>query len=411
MKKLAASFLISALLASPSFAADSGTAELQQQINDLQRKFNDLESSKKADKKEPTVRIGGYGELDYIFKEANGNRKEGNTFDPHRFVLYVNSNLSESITLNTELEWEHGGDSGKGSEIAVEQFFLDFRHQRPLNFKAGLMLVPLGGINLGHEPTNFNSTERPELDKFLLPSTWREMGAGIYGALGSKVDYQLLVMNGLNGFTKYKNNEPDSGFSAKEGLRKGRQKVEVDNNDSKAIVARLEVRPVTNLYTNFSAYRGDSADAGKPGAVTTIAAFDGKYSLGKFDLSGEYVYIDQKHPERLSTEIGDRMSGYWVEGAYHVLPESLKKGKLVDADVVAFARYSAFDTQQGTLVDPTKASGLYDRNYTTVGVVFKPVTTVSIKADYQIYDDHRSAAEKNLALDNDKFQVTIGFVF
>ena len=399
MKKLAASLLISTLLATPAFADDNSTAALQQQINDLQRQFSELESSKKTAKSEPAVRIGGYGELDYIFKKANGNGKEGNTFDPHRFVLYVNSDLSESITLNTELEWEHGGDSGAGSEIAVEQFFLDFRHQRPLNFKAGLMLVPLGGINLVHEPTNFNSTERPELDRFLIPSTWREMGAGIHGALGNKVDYQLLVMNGLDG----------SKFSAANGLRSGRQKVEVDNNDSKAIVARLEVRPVTNLYTNFSAYRGDSAASGKASAVTTIAAVDGKYSLGRAEVSGEYVFIDQQHPERISAEIGDRMSGYWVEGAYHVLPESLKQGKLADADVVAFARYSAFDTQQGRLADPTKASGLYDRNYTTVGIVFKPVTTVAIKADYQIYDDHRSAAEK--ALDNDKFQVTIGFVF
>jgi hypothetical protein len=206
-------------------------------------------------------------------------------------------------------------------------------------------------------------------------------------------------MNGLDG----------SKFTAANGLRGGRQKVEIDNNDSKAIVARLEVRPVTNLYTNFSAYRGDSANRGKASAVTTIAAFDGKYSLGRAELSGEYVYIDQQHPERISIEIGDRMSGYWVEGAYHILPEGMKRGKLEDADVVAFARYSAFDTQQGALTDPSKASGRYDRNYTTVGVVFKPVTTVAIKADYQIYDDHRSAAET--ALDNDKFQVTIGFVF
>lgn len=399
MKKLAASFLISVLLAATAFADNISTAEMQQQINELQHKFSELESSKITDKKDLSIRLGGYGELDYIFKEANGNGKEGNTFDPHRFVLYVNSDLSESITLNTELEWEHGGDSGKGSEISVEQFFLDFRVARPLNVKGGLMLVPLGGINLAHEPTNFNSTERPELDRFLVPGTWREMGAGIYGALGSKVDYQLLAMNGLDG----------TQFSAANGIKSGRQKVEVDNNDSKAIVARLEVRPVTNLYTNLSVYRGDSAASGKPGAVTTIAAVDGSYSLGKFDLSGEYVYIDQQHPERISTEIGERMSGYWVEGAYHVLPERMKQGKLMDADVVAFARYSAFDTQQGRLADPSKASGRYDRNYTTVGMVFKPVTTVSIKADYQIYDDQRSASET--ALDNDKVQVTLGFVF
>lgn len=401
MKKFAALILMSSLLVAPALASEPSTEALQQQLNELSRRIAELEPQQGGETRptlDPAIRLGGYGELDYIFKEENGNGKGGNTFDPHRFVLYVNADLSEWITLNTELEWEHGGDSGKGSEIAVEQSYLDFRLARPFNVKAGLMLVPLGGINLTHEPTNFNSTERPELDRFLIPSTWREMGAGIHGALGGKVNYQLLVMNGLDGKT----------FSA-EGIRGGRQKVEVDNNDSKAIVARIELRPANNLFTNFSVYSGDSATSGKAGALTTISAFDGSYRLGKFDLAGEYVYIRQSHPERLSAEIGERMSGYWVEGAYHFMPEGWKRGKLAESDLVAFARYSEFDTQQGKLADPTKASGKYDRGYTTFGVVFKPVTTVSIKADYQIFDDHRASGEK--ALDNDKFQVTLGYVF
>ncbi len=55
------------------------------------------------------------------------------------------------------------------------------------------------------------------------------------------------------------------------------------------------------------------------------------------------------------------------------------------------------------------SSGRFDRNYTTFGLVFKPVTTLAIKADYQIYDDRRGAGE--IPLDNDKFQLTLGFVF
>jgi hypothetical protein len=54
-------------------------------------------------------------------------------------------------------------------------------------------------------------------------------------------------------------------------------------------------------------------------------------------------------------------------------------------------------------------SGRFDRNYINFGVAFKPVTTMVIKADYQIYDDHRRAGES--PLDNDKFQLTLGFVF
>lgn len=411
MKKLSLMLATAAFLcATPGQSRAASLEELEKQINDLEGQVKTLREKETATTEKAgegylrkawdKTRIGGYGELDYIFKRENGNGKGGNTFDPHRFVLYVNSELADWVTLNAELEWEHGGDSSKkNSEIAVEQAFLDFKLARPLNVKAGIMLVPLGAINLYHEPTNFNSTERPELDRFLIPTTWREMGVGIHGSLGDNVDYQLLVMNGLDG-TK---------FSGADGIRKGRQDVDADINRNKAITGRVEIRPLTNLYTNLSFYTANSAPSGKPTAYTTIAAFDGKYSLGRFDIAGEYIYVYQDKPGLLSNEIGNRMSGYWVEGAYHIMPNAWKKGKLVDSDLVVFGRYSEFDTQQGNIADPSKASGRFDRNYTTIGLAFKPVTTVAIKADYQIFDDHSGAGEK--PLDNDKFQVTVGFVF
>ncbi|MFZ3207619.1 MAG: porin [Geobacteraceae bacterium] len=410
MQKTVRSVITAVLLLAAATAAQAASVEeLEKQVEELAGQVRAIKATagtaaNPGAKDEGVVkkaleqtRFGGYGELDYIFKRENGNGKGGNTFDPHRFVLYVNSPLADWVTLNAELEWEHGGDSSeKNGEVAIEQAFLDFTIARPFNIKAGVLLVPLGAINPYHEPTNFNSTERPELDRFLIPSTWREMGAGIHGALGSRVNYELLVMNGLDG----------SKFSAKDGIRKGRQDLDGDVNRNKAVVGRLEIRPATNLYTNFSFYTGNSAKVGT--AYTTIAAFDGRYSIGIFDIAGEYVHIYQDNPGYLGvTDIGNRMSGYWVEGACHVMPKSLKKGKLAESDAVLFARYSEFDTQQGNVA--SGISGLYDRNYTTFGVVFKPVTTLAIKADYQIYDDHRGAGE--LPLDNDKFQLTLGFVF
>lgn len=408
-----------ALFAAATSAGAATLEELQKQVDELGGKIKAMEKGKPAEgtplaKPEEgyvrqlwdRTRFGGYGELDYIFKRENGNGKGGNTFDPHRFVLYVNSELADWVTLNSELEWEHGGvkDEVEGNElsgeVAVEQAFLDFKLARPINFKAGLMLVPVGGINLDHEPTNFNSSERPQLDRFLIPSTWAEMGAGLHGSLGDKVDYQLLVMNGLDG-TK---------FSAKDGIREGKQNFDKDINRNKAITGRLEVRPFTNLYTNFSFYTANSAASGKPAAYTTVAAFDGKYRIGDFDIAGEYVHIYQDNPTALEVaDIGHDMSGYWIEGAYHIMPAAWKKGRLADADALVFARYSEMDTQDGGAVDPSKESGRFDRNYTTFGLVFKPITTVAIKADYQMYDDHRKGGET--PLDNDKFQVTIGFVF
>lgn len=412
MSKRFITFAAATLLLSAASMSRAATVE------ELERKVQELDSQVKSLKTADTRRdeedarqhsylkrlyekssLGGYGELDYIFKDENGNGKGGNTFDPHRFVLYVKSELADWIELNAELEWEHGGDSSTNSEISVEQSFLDFKLADAFNVRTGIMLVPLGATNPYHEPTNFNSTERPELDKFLIPSTWREMGIAAHGKIGTRADYQIMVLNGLDG----------SKFSGADGIRKGRQSVDQDNNRNKAIAGRLEIRPMERLQTNLSFYTANSGAKGKASAYTTIAAFDGKYSIGDFDLAGEYVQIYQHNPGSLSKEIGHTMSGYWVEGAYHFMPKAWKSGKLGEADALLFARYSEFDTQQGNIADPSKASGRFDRNYTTLGLVFKPTTTVAIKADYQFFDDKRKAGET--ALDNNKFQVTLGFVF
>jgi hypothetical protein len=408
---------VTLLLSTAAIPARAGSLEdLQKQVDELNSQMKSLkekEDAKPAPAPQPEeegylkktwdrTRIGGYGELEYIFRRENGNGEGGNSFDPHRFVLYVNSGLADWLTLNAELEWEHGGigDEKPVGEVVVEQAFLDFKLFKPLNFKAGVMLVPVGGINLYHEPTNFNSSDRPMLDQIVIPTTWSEMGAGIYGKLGNRADYQLLAMTGLDG----------KGFSAAEGISGGRQNFGKDSNRNQAITGRLEIRPFTNLYTNFSFYTANSAPSGKSTAYTTVAAFDGKYSIGDFDIAGEYARVYQDNPAALGvSDIGHNMSGYWVEGAYHFMPKSLKKGKLSDADAVLFARYSEFNTQDGGALDPAQVSGRFDRNYINFGIAFKPVTTMVIKADYQIYDDHRKAGEA--PLDNDKFQVTLGFVF
>jgi len=412
MKKTVFSIAAIVGLVTASLAQADGLEDLQKQIDDLNGQVKSLkvkkeapvpEKGKESYSKNPWERttFGGYGELDYIFKKENGNGNGGNSFDPKRFVLYVNSGLSDSITLNAELEWEHGGsDGGAEGGVSVEQAYLTFKLAEQFNVKAGVMLMPVGAVNLYHEPTSFNSTNRPELDQIIIPTTWQEMGVGIYGKLHDKVDYQLLTTTGLDG----------SKFSAENGIREGRQDFGKDSNNAPAITGRVELRPLTNLYTNFSFYTGNSAPSGSDAAYTTVAAFDGKYSIAGFDLSGEYARVYQDKPANLGvTDIGHNMSGYWVEGAYHVIPEFLKRGKLSDSDAVVFARYSEFNTQDGGSVDPAKFSGRFDRNYTTFGIAFKPVTTVVVKADYQIYGDHRVSGEA--PIDNDKFQVSLGFVF
>src|SRR5262249_40125154 len=99
------------------------------------------------------------------YMEAHFNKTEGEpgTADFHRFVLLFGHSFSERIKFWSELEVEHALVEGaeERGEVALEQAYLDFLVRPSLNFRAGMMLMPVGIINERHEPPAFNGVERP----------------------------------------------------------------------------------------------------------------------------------------------------------------------------------------------------------------------------------------------------------
>ena len=127
--------------------------------------------------------------MDAHFNKAAGEPGRG---DFHRFVLLFGHSFSDRIKFWSELELEHAlveGGEEKG-EVALEQAYLDFLIKPWLNFRAGMVLTPMGIVNERHEPPSFNGVERPIVETIIIPSTWREMGAGITGDLGRGFRYR-----------------------------------------------------------------------------------------------------------------------------------------------------------------------------------------------------------------------------
>src|SRR5262245_15107745 len=65
--------------------------------------------------------------------------------DFHRFVLLFTHQFSDRIRFVGELELEHAVVEGleEGGELELEQAYLDFMVDRSLNFRAGMLLMPL----------------------------------------------------------------------------------------------------------------------------------------------------------------------------------------------------------------------------------------------------------------------------
>jgi hypothetical protein len=165
--------------------------------------------------------IGAYGELKFGGHEASGGWKNG--FDAQRIVLLPTYQITDNIIFNAEIEFEHGGiaedaDDKLTGAIELEQAYVDFMFNEHFNWRSpGVDVVPFGFINLFHEPTQFYSVNRPELDDGLIPTTWFEGSTSIFGKIVNNLNYQLQINTGLEDIGQ-NGGVPDDGSPYEAGI-------------------------------------------------------------------------------------------------------------------------------------------------------------------------------------------------
>ncbi|TYP93298.1 hypothetical protein LX73_0998 [Fodinibius salinus] len=347
--------------------------------------------------------LGGYGELHYndVTYKANGQQPPGK-LDFHRFILYAGYDFNDWVKFRSELEVEHTYvEEGQG-EIALEQAYIDLAFKKSFGARGGIMLVPMGIVNPVHEPPTFNGVERPNVEKYIIPSTWREAGAGIYGKTESGLSYKLYLMAGLD----------TEGISGSSGIRGARQKAYKASTDNWAVTGRLDYRPNLNLTFGASYFFSQLSSNYTYGSAMDGAAIhmiDGHaiYNNAGFEARGLFVYSAVSNADDINTTlgsgvwapshqpIGDTQYGGYVELSYDLLRF---KEEPTEQQLNLFGRAEVYDTQASTVnvVDNPEN----ERYEYTFGLTYKPVSQVAVKADYQLLTTQGGF--------NDKHQLNIG---
>ncbi len=321
------------------------------------------------------IRMPVSGYMDFHF---NKPKAEPGTADFHRFVLLFGHSFSNRIQFWSELEIEHAFVEGAetSGELEVEQAYLDFLVKPWFNIRSGIMLAPMGLINERHEPPSFNGVERPFVDSVILPTTWFGPGAGFHGDLGRGFSYKLYAMDSLD----------SSRFSAEEGFRDGRQKAFKSVMQNTALTGRLEYHGLPGMSLGTSFWTGKTGFA-TPGINprVNIFEFDGRGSVGRFDFRGEFAQTSMDQTARLNSlvqrtagvnpNLAERMRGFYMEGAYHLLPQRNRH------DFVVFSRYENFDTQN-RMAAGFQPLGEFDRDAVVMGFTYFPEPDVAFKFDY-----------------------------
>jgi hypothetical protein len=317
--------------------------------------------------------LSGY--MDFHFNKPDG---EPGTLDFHRFVLLLNHGFSPRLRFVGELELEHAFVEGleEAGELELEQAYLDFLLSRPLNLRAGMMLVPIGIINERHEPPVYNGVERPFVDTVIVPTTWFEVGAGVHGDLGRGVRYRAFAFAPLNALE----------FSADEGIRGGRQKGSEANVRNVAFAGRVEYRGTRNLTVGASAWSGDSSFA-TPRLDTGVrlGEVDARFRDERLELRAQFAHVAIDDAGRLndtvalvtgvSPNIASALRGFYTEAAYRVWNRGAPR------DLVAFVRYENFDTQFRMPEGHVRLEE-FDRDAWVTGITYFPDPDIAVKADY-----------------------------
>lgn len=316
--------------------------------------------------------IGGYGELHL-------NTGDKDQIDFHRWVLFINHSFTDRIKLFSEFELEHSlsGD-GKPGEVELEQAYIEFDLDQGRYAKAGLFLVPVGLLNEVHEPETFFGVERNNVEKYIIPTTWWEAGAGYTQNFDNGFGVDFAIHSGLN--------VPVTGGSAF-AIRSGRQKVAEADATNWAATARVRYANEGLSVSGFAQVQSDISTGNAEDNQALLLGATAQYNVGGFAIRALAAHwgIDGASFEAADA---DSQWGYYIEPSY---TWSYQNGSRLGV----FGRYSSYQYAKG---------GRIENDEYTVGLNYWPINHVVLKADYNVLKEDGAA-------DNNTLNFGLGYSF
>lgn len=331
--------------------------------------------------------VGGYVDFEYRNKQ-DGKQK----FEVIRMVPFIYADIAPGIRFATEIEFEHGGaTSGGAGDAKLEFAVLDYElWGELLGFRGGIVLIPLGKFNLIHDSPINDLNDRPIVSRSVLPSTFFEPGAGLFGTAYPfdplKLDYQFYVTQGFNGGTDGKGKIDSSS-----GVRNARSAVNGsgDNNENVAYSGRIGISPFLGTEIGASYHTGTWDTAGQN--PLTLLALDWGYQWKALEFLGEYGNAQIGRSSGTHSSVPGRMDGYYLQLNVHFLDDLIRKGSV-------FTGVIRWDHADLDLLNQTSAKSANNSQRLTFGMNFRPLEQTVFKIDYQInYEDFYVPGKDNNA--------------
>jgi hypothetical protein len=332
------------------------------------------------------VSMGGYVEAHYQYLGENGIA-EGHSFSIPRMTLFVASSIHRKIRFLSELELEEGG-----KEISLEFAAVDFNLHPMINLRGGVIMNPIGAFNQNHDGPKWEFIDRPVAMTQMLPATWSNVGAGMYGRQYIRqwaFGYEVYLTNGFN--DAIVSNTLNKTFLP--AAKENRERFEESSNGKLLLTAKTAVRYARvgeiglsymgGVYNKFQD-DGLTLDAQRRVDVWAID-FNTTLPVLKTYIVGEFAFVKVDVGSQYGQQFGDRQTGGFVD-----IVQPVVRGDMFgyqQAVINLAVRLESVDWNRGKFAETNTNIG-DDFRAIVPGVSFRPTQQTVIRVNYR-YEKQR----------------------
>jgi hypothetical protein len=345
--------------------------------------------------------ISGYGQAKVQYNVPFGTA----TADLTRNVLFVGHKFNNNISFFSEWEVEDAKVAGgePGGEVSMEQCFLKFDLNKDMYLVGGLFTPRIGIMNENHLPTTFYGNDRSFVETLIIPTTWREIGVGLYGDIPSMpgLNYSLGLVNGLN----------SQGFSMDQGIGEAGLFEGKNATASNLAVTGSLLYYIGDFRIQASGYYGGTVGLAKRQADSlqlNYGPFGTPVGLGEFDLQ----YLTKLFTVKALATMESIPDAYEINRAYaNNTPEEMQGAYLelginlldlfnssTKRNLTLFGRYEYVNLDAETPANGIE-NGADQQHYFISGLAYFPIKGIAIKLDYVL----RTSGSLNPALNLNPF--------
>lgn len=270
------------------------------------------------------VSIGGYLEANSSYFSTNGV-SEGLSFQLPRLTMFMSASMRQRIKFMTEIEFEEGG-----REINIEFAALDLEFNPLFNLRGGVIMNPIGSFNQNHDGPKWEFVSRPVSSTTIIPSTWSNVGFGVFGKYSRKNwvwAYEAYLSNGFN--DKIINNNQNRTWFPASKANAERFEESFNGVPLKTIKMAIKHRNIAEIGLSwmggvYNKFKDDGIVLDKKRHLNFIAVDVNSTILKDTYLNGEWVWAYVDVPDTYIQQFGNRQQGGFLD-----IVQPIKKGKML----------------------------------------------------------------------------------